>query len=78
MPTHEQKLAMLEMLDRCDAEAWRATVAYCARELAAEQDLLAEIVCRRLSLKRSRSTLNQNTLTIIPPITLAQYCAQSG
>lgn len=46
-PTLEQRLAMLEMLDNCESEAWRVTVAYCARELVREQGLLAEIVCRR-------------------------------
>jgi hypothetical protein len=49
-PTIEQKQAMLDMLDTCDTEAWTATVKYCARELESEQQLLAEIICRRAEI----------------------------
>lgn len=54
-PTHEQRTAMLEMLDKCDADAWRATIAYCARELVHEQTFLAEIICRRAEKEAERT-----------------------
>lgn len=49
-PTIEQKQAMLDTLDKCDTEAWTAIVRFCARELESEQQLLAEIICRRAEI----------------------------
>lgn len=55
-PTMDEKDALLEHLDRCEPEAWKALVRFCLPELVKEQKLIADIICREAERRAERAT----------------------
>jgi hypothetical protein len=61
MPTIEEKEAILEQLDKCEPEAWKALIRYMARELTQEQSLFAELICREAERRAHRASSGNAT-----------------
>lgn len=57
MPTMEEKDAMLEQLDNCTPEAWKALIRFMARDLVNEQSFLAELLCREAERRAEKATV---------------------